>query len=185
MISNSLNFTLILSVFCLISLNLFAQGTSPATPSNTITVPAQVPVNPSPSVPDQSAFPTYTVTPSEDLNPYGLSSLENSTEKDFRNEPGTFGTNTKRTTNAEVNKRIKDKKKAEENPEEERAGAVEDSPEITSPEKRYESENKASASSADYKKTKLIRWTDDQGNVHITNDIGNVPQRFLDSIEYK
>lgn len=183
--TKTLKFTLILSIFSLMSVNLFAQNVNitppaPATPSDTVVVPPQTPANPSPNVPNSAAFPSYTVTPTEDLNPYGLSSLDSSTEKSYRSGPGTFGTNTKRATNAEVNKDRIEKKKAE---LEQAQDQVNNDQQITS--SGIERENRPRNVSSDYKKTKLISWTDEKGNVHVTNDIGNVPQRYMDSVEYR
>lgn len=182
----SLLFTLTLSVFSSISLNLFAQNvnitpSTPSSPSNTVTIPPQSTANPGTGVPSPADFPSYTVRPSEDLNPYGLSSLDSSTENDYRNEPGTLGTNTKRTTNSEVNKAIIEKKKAEKEKQEEGI----DEPGITTLEKELKPPTESQSVTKNYKKTKLISWTDENGNVHVTNDIGNVPQRYMDSVQYR
>lgn len=183
LVFKSSKFTLTILFFLSISLNLYAQTVTvtpptPVTAPTTVTVPAQTPAAPGTTVPSPAAFPSYTVTPSEDLNPYGLSTLGNSTEDNYRDAPGTLGTNKKRTSNAEANKDRIERKKAE---NEEKSEIEENT---SSSEVNSQIENQA-GSTANYKKSKLIRWTDNNGNVHITNDIGNVPQKYMESVEYK
>ncbi|MGH7885630.1 MAG: hypothetical protein ACRENO_08050, partial [Thermodesulfobacteriota bacterium] len=89
----SSKFTLAFLLFLSISLNLYAQTVTvtpptPVTPPATVVVPAQTPAVPATTVPSPAAFPSYTVKPSEDLNPYGLSTLGNSTEDNYTEAPG-------------------------------------------------------------------------------------------------
>ena len=131
-----------------------------------------------PTTPVQPApdFPEYIVRPSEDLNPYGLSSLGESTEQDYRDGAGTLGTKTTgRPSNRDVNK------KAEEKRAENRANTqnqavdqivVEDDAAV----QNFSSAPKSGSSS-------MIRWVDDQGVTHITNNIGAVPPEYRDRIE--
>lgn len=177
----SSNFTLTFLFFSFISLTLYAQTTTitaptPASPPATVVVPPQTPAAPGTAVPSPGAFPDYTVRPSEDLNSFGLSSLSDSTEDNYRDAPGTLGTSKKRLSNAEANKARIEKKKAE---QAEKAESKGESKEI------IEDLYKPKKSSTNYKKSKLIRWTDDDGNIHITNDIGNVPQQYMESVVYK
>ncbi len=176
-------FTLTLLFFSSISLSLFAQTVTvtpptPAAPPATVAVPPQAPATPGTAVPSPAAFPEYTVRPTEDLNSFGLSTLGDSTEDNYREAPGTLGTSKKRLSNAEANKARIEKKKAEQ----------EEATEAESQENTRETINEASRpnkSATKYKKSKLITWTDEDGKVHITNDIGNVPQRYIESVQYK
>jgi hypothetical protein len=51
-------------------------------------------------------FPSYIVTPSEDLNPYDLSTMQKSTETNYRDGTGTLGTTVERQSNIEVNEAL-------------------------------------------------------------------------------
>ena len=67
--------------------------------------PAPAPV-PAPAPPVPADFPSYIVTPSEDLNPYDLSTMQKSTQTGDRNGVGTLGTSVERTSNIEVNEAL-------------------------------------------------------------------------------
>lgn len=177
----SSKFTLTFLFFLSISLSLSAQTVTvtppiPTPASPTVAPPAPAPATPGTAVPSPAAFPEYTVRPAEDLNSFGLSTLGDSTEDNYREAPGTLGTSKKRISNAEANKIRIEKKKAE---QQEQRGSEE---EII---RNQINNKKPKKNSVKYKKSKLITWTDENGNVHITNDIGNVPQRYMESVEYK
>ncbi|MCI0480192.1 MAG: hypothetical protein L0213_01230, partial [Candidatus Dadabacteria bacterium] len=55
-------------------------------------------------------FPSYIVVPSEDLNPYDLSTMQKSTETNYRDGTGTLGTSVQRQSNIEVNEALQKKK---------------------------------------------------------------------------
>ena len=134
-----------------------------------------------PTTPTQPApdFPEYIVRPSEDLNPYGLSSLGQSTEQDYREGSGTLGTKTTgRPSNREVNKRAAEKRaqqKENANKQQQQAPeqiVVEDDTSV----ENFSSVPKSGSSN-------MIRWVDDNGVTHITNNIGSVPAKYRDQIK--
>ena len=120
-------------------------------------------------------FPEYIVRPRENIDPFGMSSGKTSTLKSYREGAGTLGTKTERRSNSEVNKKITERKeqtkeydqeKENENP----AGT----PKTKNQDVQYESVKKSSHKG----KSKMYRWTDDQGNVHISNEIGAIPVKY-------
>lgn len=116
----------------------------------------------------QPDFPDYIVAPRENLNSFGLSTMSGSTDVKARGSAGTLGTTTKRPSNLEVNR------PKEEIPEEEtdkrnqgsqdsfiQADIVNQPPPSTS--RRHKN---------------IYRWTDEQGVLHVTNDLGSVPPEY-------
>ena len=87
----------------------YSQGTDggQAAPQ---TAPDQAPQNQQQSQ-QPSDYPDYIVKPKEDLNPYGMSSLGQSTTDTSRDAAGTLGTGTARPSNMELNKEIEGKRK--------------------------------------------------------------------------
>ena len=125
-------------------------------------------------------FPDYIVKPSEDLNPYGLSSLGTSSGNDYRDGSGTLGTKTTgRPSNIEVNKKAEEKKAAS---EENQANAEQSDPleeivvEDDSAVQNFSSSPKSSNS-------RLIRWVDDDGVTHITNNEGSIPAKYRNQVK--
>ena len=129
--------------------------------------------------PPPESFPEYIVKPSEDLNPYGLSSLESSTGNEYRDGSGTLGTKlTGRPSNREVNRKA-DEKRAQnlenENNQQNQVQeeiVVEDDVEVED----FSSTPRSGSSS-------MIRWVDDEGVTHITNNVGSVPAKYRDQIK--
>jgi len=117
----------------------------------------------------QPDFPDYIVAPREDLNPFGLSTMEGSTDIDYRDSVGTLGTTTKRPSNLEVNR------PKEATPEEESAGTISQSPEDSFLEADVVSQ---SPSLRSRKQGSIYRWTDEDGVLHVTNEIGSVPAKY-------
>ena len=131
--------------------------------------------------PPVESFPEYIVKPSEDLNPYGLSSLDNTTGNDYREGQGSLGTKTSvRPSNVEVNKKMdaKNEEKAKENDKKSEQAEIKDiaPQQNTQPAKSISSSGKGAG--------KMIKWVDSQGVVHITNNIGSVPAEYRNSIKY-
>jgi len=150
-----------------------SQSAAPPAPAP---APAPVPAD----------FPSYIVTPSEDLNPYDLSTMEKSTETDYRQGAGTLGTSVERQSNIEVNEALEKKKqerlkaaeeaKAKEASESEAGEALPqeemspaEPPQLGESEKDLETPGVRSG---------LFTWTDEQGVLHATNDIGQVPIKY-------
>ncbi len=127
-------------------------------------------------------FPDYIVRPSEDLNPYGLSSLGTTTEEGAINDAaGSLGSSTgSRPSNVEINKSINEKK-AQEAEEAKAQEASNNQPVQTIEEEAIEynsvSNSRPKSSSG------MIKWVDDNGVQHITNNVGSVPPQYRDQIK--
>lgn len=128
-------------------------------------------------------FPDYIVRPSEDLNPYGLSSLGTSTEEGAINDAaGSLGSSTSnRPSNIDVNKSIADKK-AQKAEEEKAAQAKREQAQSGIIEEEVVEYNKLSGSRVKGS-SNMIKWVDNKGIVHITNNIGSVPPEYRDQIK--
>ncbi len=124
-------------------------------------------------------FPDYIVTPREDLNNFGLSTLSESVDIDYRDGVGTLGTTEKRQSNLEVNAELKRKRmereKVRQKPEEEKKpGSVESSQSVSSP-TSGQSGNEGFSPGV---KRGFFMWKDENGVLHATNDLGHVPIEY-------
>jgi len=135
------------------------------------------------SGPSQPApeFPAYIVKPSEDLNPYGMSSLGTTTEEGAINDAaGSLGSKTSnRPSNLDVNKSIQDKKlKDQEQTNDQEVNK-------NQPETIEEEAIKYSEVSRSKPKNRsnMIKWVDEDGVQHISNNIGSVPPQYHDQIK--
>ncbi len=158
--------------------NVFAQSTG--TPGGNVAPPA--PAAPGGAPPPN--FPEYMVTPRDNLNPYGLSTMDSTTESGNRDGAGTLGTTTKRRTNTEINeslaaKEAEEKAKAEEAAKkaEQEANARGEAPEGPAPNQDFSSTEDGDFTTPGVKGG-LFTWTDDDGTVNATNDLGNVPVQY-------
>jgi len=151
---------------------------------------AQAAPAPAPAAPPVPAdFPSYIVTPSEDLNPYDLSTMQKSTQTGDRNGVGTLGTSVERTSNIEVNEALqKSRQERMKAAEEAKAKEASESGD-TQGEESVSADEGAPANppqlgdSAKDLETPGVRgglftWTDDRGVLHATNDIGQVPIKY-------
>ena len=127
-------------------------------------------------------FPDYIVRPSEDLNPYGLSSLGTTTEEGAINDAaGSLGSSTgNRPSNVEINKSINEKKAQE--AEEAKAQEVNNNQPVDTIEEEAIEYNSVS-SSRPKSSSGMIKWVDDNGVQHITNNVGSVPPQYRDQIK--
>jgi len=116
------------------------------------------------------------VYPRENLNPFGLSTIGESTESGERERGSTFGRETKRKSNLEVNK-PREKEKSEET-----AGETEAEKGAGSTESEVGSEPIEGGYTTPAKKGALYTWRDEKGVVHATNDLGSVPPKYQDQI---
>lgn len=119
---------------------------------------------------EQPDFPNYMVYPSEDLNPFGLSTIDKSAEMDYRDDSSTLGVSSKRPSNLEVNapREKLPLKEGEEAGEEE----IEDI--------GLSSESVSSVSSG--KSGKVYTWKDDKGVLHVSNNLGSVPIEYQQQV---
>ena len=162
---------------------LFTAG--PAFPqSGAPAAPAPAPA-PAPAAPVPADFPSYIVTPSEDLNPYDLSTMQKSTQTGYRDGTGTLGTSVERQSNIEVNEALQKKKQERVKAEQEANAKNLQAPENEQGEGAPSAEEIApagppqlGAAAGDLEtpgvRGGLFTWTDDQGVLHATNDIGQV-----------
>ncbi|MCL4244856.1 MAG: hypothetical protein KJ002_06970, partial [Candidatus Dadabacteria bacterium] len=129
------------------------------------------------------------VTPRDDLNPYDLSTMQKSTESGYRQGTGTLGTTPEQSSNIEINEALQksreerqkaaQEKAAEEAAAEEEPGAegAEAGPpgpaapgEMVGPE--------GNDLSVPGVRGSLFTWTDENGVLHATNDLGQVPIEY-------
>ncbi len=127
-------------------------------------------------------FPDYIVRPSEDLNPYGLSSLGTTTEEGAIDDAaGSLGNKTSnRPSNLDVNKSIQEKKLKEQ--EEAKAQEPSNNQPVETIEEEAIEYNSVS-NSRPKSSSGMIKWVDDNGVQHITNNVGSVPPQYRDQIK--
>ena len=168
--------TLFLSLFVIFAaiytpINSFSQSTTGGTG---MVSPNAQPQSGGSQTPDvlqgQPDFPDYMVTPRDSLNPFGLSTMSGSKDVDYRDSAGTLGTTTKRPSNIEINRpkeQIPKESADESNQGSEdsfiQADVVNKPPSSTSSKNEHE---------------RLYRWTDEEGVLHVTNDLGTVPPKY-------
>jgi len=135
------------------------------------------------SGPSQPApeFPDYIVRPSEDLNPYGMSSLGTTTEEGAINDAaGSLGSNTSnRPSNLEVNQSIQDKKLREQ--EQAKAQEVDTKQPKTIEEEAIEYNDVSSSKPKN--RSGMIKWVDENGVQHISNNVVSIPPQYRDQIK--
>ena len=126
-------------------------------------------------------FPDYIVRPSEDLNPYGMSSLGTTTEEGaIKDAAGSLGSKTSnRPSNIDVNKPKEDEDLKQQ--EQAKAQEVDQKQPETIEEEAIEY-NEASRSKPK-NKSGMIKWVDENGVQHISNNIGSVPPQYHDQIK--
>lgn len=157
---------------------------APAFPQS-VAPPAPAPAPGAPPVP--ADFPSYIVTPSEDLNPFDLSTMQKSTQTGNRNGVGTLGTSVERSSNIEVNealqKQRQERMKADEEARAKNVQQPEEAKSAPSAEETAPSGPPQLGDAAEDLETPGVRgglftWTDERGVLHATNDIGQVPIKY-------
>lgn len=151
--------------------------------------PPAAPPAPAPGVPTPPDFPQYIVTPRDDLDPYDLSTMQKSTESGYREGTGTLGTTPEQSSNIQINEalnksrqeRLKasQKQAAEEEAEEEASTAAEAS--VQAPGQAPGQQSAAPQGddlSTPGVRGSLFTWTDENGVLHATNDLGQVPIEY-------
>ena len=124
-------------------------------------------------------FPEYIVTPREDVNPYSLSTMSKSTETGFREGAGTLGTTERRQSNLEINASLDAKRQ-----ERQKAAQAEEEKDSNNVDEPIGTIPKSSGSRGGNKtfspgvKRGLFTWTDDDGVLHATNNLGLVPIKY-------
>jgi hypothetical protein len=118
----------------------------------------------------QSEPPWYYYWPDENLNSFGMSTLGN------EGGGSTFGKRTERPSNLQVNPPTREQMQNQEN--------LDDVTNNAPLEDTLSSEESISVGSpsAPAKKGPVYKWVDDKGVLHVTNELGSVPTKYLDSI---
>lgn len=148
--------------------------------------PPQAPgTQPQPQEPED--FPQVIIQPQEDLDPFGLSTLDDSTQFGENDEESTFDKNTRRKSNLEVNKR-RERKKTQEQVQKTEGSSGEAGTSTYSPADSgftsdagvfsEQSSGFTSPSSSLTQSGGIYKWTDKDGVVHVTNSIGSVPPEY-------
>ena len=147
------------------------------------TAPAPAPA-PAVTPPD---FPQYIVTPRDDLNPYDLSTMQKTEGIDYRQGAGTLGTTTQPSSNIEVNQALQKsreerEKAAQKKAEEEAAAAEGESGPEAGPAGAAAPSDMVGPEGDDLSvpgvRGGLFTWTDENGVLHATNDLGQVPIKY-------
>lgn len=170
MIKQSLFLSLLIIVAAICTPNnSFSQSTSGGTG---IVSPNAEPPSGGSQTPDvvqgEPDFPEYIVAPRDSLNPFGLSSMSGSTDVDYRDSVGTLGTTTKRPSNLEVNR------PKEQIPEEDADKSTQGSEDSFT---EADIVNRPPPATSG-KHENIYRWTDEEGVLHVTNDLGTVPPKY-------
>jgi hypothetical protein len=118
---------------------------------------------------------TGMVYPREDLDNFEMSSLGKSTGLGGREERSTLERETKRKSNLEVNR------PRQKNAGEEPAQETNDETDGSSSEVQYDSESPIGYTSPS-KSSGLFTWKDENGVVHVSNDLGSVPTKYQEQI---
>lgn len=140
------------------------------------------PVAPAPGVPTPPDFPQYIVTPRDDLNPYDLSTMQKSTESGYREGTGTLGTTPERSSNIEINEALS-KSRQERLKASQKQAAEEEAEQEAGLEVAPSAPDQAAGPQSDDLSTPGVRgslftWTDENGVLHATNDLGQVPIEY-------
>lgn len=142
---------------------------------------APAPAAPAPVAPGGGAltaplqFPEYVVTPKEDLNQFENSKVRKTTTE-YREGSSTIGRSHTKKSNAEINAEIERRRAEREEAESQEAGI---DAEVTEPD----------AVTEDYSgdlnvtgKSKLFKWKDKDGILHVTDDPSAVPPEYKDQV---
>ena len=145
--------------------------------------PPPAPVAPAPGVPTPPDFPQYIVTPRDDLNPYDLSTMQKSTETGYRDGTGTLGTTPERSSNIEINEALSKSRQERLKASQKQAAEEEAAEQAAGLEVTPSAPDQATGPQSDDLSTPGVRgslftWTDENGVLHATNDLGQVPIEY-------
>lgn len=138
---------------------------------------------PAPGVPTPPDFPQYIVTPRDDLNPYDLSTMQKSTETGYREGTGTLGTTPERSSNIEINEALSKSRQERLKASQKEAAEEEAAEQAAGLEAAPSAPDQATGPQSDDLSTPGVRgslftWTDENGVLHATNDLGQVPIEY-------
>ncbi len=128
---------------------------------------------------DPSSYPDPVIKPSEDLDPYGNSTLGTGTGEGSRKDLSNFvKPSDSLPSNKEINAEIQRKRKeAQKDVNKVNTGSYNS---YTPRDYSYKSSSSPSKSG---KKSKFFRWVDERGVIHITDNASAVPSRYKDAPE--
>ncbi|HSE84324.1 MAG TPA: hypothetical protein VLB01_07235 [Thermodesulfobacteriota bacterium] len=173
--------TIFVTIFYVFSQGVFAQ-TSESTDSSETATQTETPSQVSNSPQTQPNYPVIDnkgiVHPTENINPFGMSTLGSSTDSGFRKDTSTLSNNTRRRSNLEVNK-PREKKVLEETQEE---TDLEETTFDTGMEEPIEEPVEPAPSLSSGRSGNLYRWVDKNGVLHVTNDIGSIPAEYRQQV---
>lgn len=131
---------------------------------------------------DPSSYPDPVIKPSEDLDPYGNSTLGTGTGTGSRKDLSNFvKPSDNRPSNKEINAEIQKKRKeTRKNINKVNTGSYSN---YTPSNYSYKSSSSSSSSSKSGKKSKFFRWVDERGVIHITDNASTVPSKYKDAAE--
>lgn len=128
---------------------------------------------------DPSSYPDPVIKPSEDLDPYGNSTLGTGTGAGSRKDLSNFvKPSDSRPSNKEINAEIQRKRKeAQKSINKANTGSYNNY--------KYRNYSYESSSSPPKsgKKSKFFRWVDERGVIHITDNDSTVPSKYKDAAE--
>ena len=130
-------------------------------------------VQQAPRIIEEPAY-EYFYWPEEDLNNFGLSTMGKG------KSGSTLGSSTGRTSNVEANEYLRSKKEARKKIEAQEDNNGENVRPSAQEQPLYQaSELQSSKSPSD---NPIYEWRDENGNLHITNDLGKVPPEYQDQV---
>jgi hypothetical protein len=160
-------FTIVISFSSLRS--AFGQTTGETEPSQGTEIPQSAPNYP---IIDNAGI----VYPRENLDPFGYSTLGGTSGLGNREDTSTLGAETKRKSNIEANK-PRERKNLEES-----TGVTEEQTETAFTESEPAPEPQSVGYTSPSRKGGLYTWKDENGVVHVTNDLGAVPLKYQDQV---
>ncbi len=122
-------------------------------------------------------FPSYSVTPREDLDNYNLSTKQKSTFEGNRENVSSFGKTPVQQNIDEVNSEIQKL-------EEQRNIRGDAQPDQTGDTADFDEQNIGASDEDSYVQPRgensLYRWVDKEGVIHVTDDISSIPAEYRD-----
>ncbi|MEQ9618582.1 MAG: hypothetical protein RIG61_05370 [Deltaproteobacteria bacterium] len=168
----------IVPVICLIIMSITfltyeaSAQTGESRPSNNQTE-SQTGTDPSEPIVNIEEQPyEYYYWPEEDLNNFGLSTMESG-------EGGsTLGRSSERKSNLEINPRREPETEKDKDEGTTEEGEESPEPSISTTSPYEETGNGPDYASNPPSRNPIYKWVDDEGNLHITNNIGDVPLKY-------
>jgi len=135
-------------------------------------------------IPTPGDFPSYIVTPREDLDNYNLSTQKKTDFKGNRENLGNFGEVPVQQNNYEVNAEIQKLEEQRRNPGDAQPDQIDAQPDQIDDTTGFDDQN-IGANDEDFYvqpsgENSLYRWVDKEGVLHVTDDVGSIPAEYRD-----